>query len=104
MPGLNRASRDAGRLLDEKEIPEDAREFFIIQKECTDMYFRMYQTQDNGTLAEEFNAYMKRLEAGEGMKDSLSFCVRYFGELLQVMEKGKTLGGYYPYWQFYKRG
>lgn len=53
------------------------------------MYFRRYQTQDNGTLAEEFNAYMKRLEAGEGMKDSLSFCVRYFGELLQVMEKEK---------------
>ena len=89
LAGAEQASRDAGRLLDEKEIPEDAREFFIIQKECTDMYFRMYQTQDNGTLAEEFNAYMKRLEAGEGMKDSLSFCVRYFGELLQVMEKEK---------------
>ena len=28
---------------------------------------------------------MKKMEAGEGARDTLSFCVCYFGEFLQVM-------------------
>ena len=49
------------------------------------MYLRLYQQKDKAVIAEEFNSYMKKMEAGEGARDTLSFCVCYFGEFLQVM-------------------
>ena len=59
--------------------------FFLLQKEFTDLYLRLYQQKDKAAIAEEFNSYMKKMEAGEGARDTLSFCVCYFGEFLQVM-------------------
>ena len=72
-------------ILTEQEIPEDGRAFFLLQKEFTDLYLRLYQQKDKAVIAEEFNSYMKKMEAGEGARDTLSFCVCYFGEFLQVM-------------------
>lgn len=81
------ASWDSGRLLMQEGIPEEGRSFFRLQKECTDMYLRMYQSEDSPEIAEEFNGYMRRMESGEIKVDSLNFCIRYFAELLQVMVK-----------------
>ncbi len=81
------ASWDSARLLMRGDIPADGRNFFLLQKECTDLYLRMYQSADSAAIAEEFDRYMRRMESGELKVDSLSFCIRYFGELLQVMAK-----------------
>ena len=88
MGDLAEAEQAAGNMqaiLEEKELPEDGRAFFLLQKEFTDMYLRLYQQKDKTTIAEEFNTYMKKMEAGEGARDTLSFCVCYFVEFLQVM-------------------
>ena len=83
--GAEQASVDMQAILTEREIPEDGRAFFLLQKEFTDLYLRLYQQKDKAVIAEEFNNYMKKMEAGEGARDTLSFCVCYFGEFLQVM-------------------
>lgn len=83
--GAEQASVDMQAILTEREIPEDGRAFFLLQKEFTDLYLRLYQQKDKAVIAEEFNSYMKKMEAGEGARDTLSFCVCYFGEFLQVM-------------------
>ena len=56
----------------DREIPEDGRAFFLLQKEFTDLYLRLYQQKDKAVIAEEFNSYMKKMEAGEGARDTLS--------------------------------
>ena len=83
--GAEQAAVDMQAILTEREIPEDGRAFFLLQKEFTDLYLRLYQQKDKAVIAEEFNSYMKKMEAGEGARDTLSFCVCYFGEFLQVM-------------------
>lgn len=83
--GAEQASVDMQAILTEREIPEDGRAFFLLQKEFTDLYLHLYQQKDKAVIAEEFNNYMKKMEAGEGARDTLSFCVCYFGEFLQVM-------------------
>ena len=48
----------------------DGRAFFLLQKEFTDLYLRLYQQKDKAVIAEEFNNYMKKMEAGEGARDT----------------------------------
>lgn len=83
--GARQATQKTEEILSTRDIPEDGRNFFLLQKEFTDMYLRLYQQEDKSLIAGEFNDYMKKMEAGEGARDTLSFCVRYFGEFLQVM-------------------
>ena len=64
--GAEQASVDMQAILTEREIPEDGRAFFLLQKEFTDLYLRLYQQKDKAVIAEEFNSYMKKMEAGEG--------------------------------------
>ena len=45
---------------------------------------RQYYPVSDSSLEVLFS-YMKKMEAGEGARDTLSFCVCYFGEFLQVM-------------------
>ena len=85
LEGAESAARGMQEVLSGKDIPEDGREFFLLQKEFTDMYLRLHQQENKALIAEEFNSYMKKMEAGEGARDTLSFCVCYFAEFLQVM-------------------
>ena len=85
LAGAEAAARGTEQILSRSDIPADGREFFLLQKEFTDMYLRMHRRADKSVIAEEFNSYMKKMEAGEGARDTLSFCVCYFGEFLQVM-------------------
>ena len=83
--GAEQAARDMQTVLEQKEIPEDGRAFFLLQKEFSELYLRLHQYKDKAAIAEEFNAYMKKIEAGEGARDTLSYCVNHFAEFLQVM-------------------
>ena len=82
------------RFFTEREIPEDGRAFFLLQKEFTDLYLRLYQQKDKAVIAEEFNSYMKKWKPGRVPGIPLSFCVCYFGEFLQCGGE-RTLGRHY---------
>ena len=85
--GAEQALEGIGRLLACDDISEEGKNFFRLQRECTDLYLRMHKTKDIAAIAEEFNEYMRKMESGELKVDCLNFCIYNFGELLQIMAK-----------------
>ena len=54
--GAEQASADMQAILTEREIPEDGRAFFLLQKEFTDLYLRLYQQKTRRSLRNELTA------------------------------------------------
>ena len=52
LAGAEQAAVDMQAVLTEREIPEDGRAFFLLQKEFTDLYLRLYQQKDKAVIAE----------------------------------------------------
>ena len=54
--GAEQAAVDMQAILTEREIPEDGRAFFLLQKEFTDLYLRLYQQKDKAVIAKNLTA------------------------------------------------